>query len=138
MIKNTIMRNTLERNYHSLKKADDFYRVEIKLSKFDFIYQFKLRELNGNEACFLIKEDSAIFNKLKVGNVLEMKYWTAGKTKTIKFAKAKVKNITKQNQEPLNGHYLVYLSIPARLRSDYERRSSLDQISKQYQPYTLN
>ena len=67
-----------------------------------------------------------------------MKYWTAGKTKTIKFAKAKVKNITKQNQEPLDGHYLVYLSIPARLRSDYDRRNSLDQISKQYQPYTLN
>jgi hypothetical protein len=49
------MRNTFERKYKSLKKADDFYRAEIKLSKFDLIYQLKLRELNGNEACFLIK-----------------------------------------------------------------------------------
>ncbi len=132
------MRNTLERNYHSLKKADDFYRVEIKLSKFDFIYQFKLRELNGNEACFLIKEDSAIFNKLKVGNVLEMKYWTAGKTKTIKFAKAKIKNITKHNQEPLNGHYLVYLSIPKGYDQAMTEEAVWSQRSKQDQPYTLN
>jgi hypothetical protein len=132
------MNNTFEKKYQTLKKADDFYRAEIKLSKFDLIYQLKLRELNGNEACFLIKKDSAIFNKLKVGKVLEMKYWTAGKINTIKFVTAKIENITKQNQELFNSHYLVYLSIPKRRRSGYDRRSSLDQRSTQDQPYTLN
>jgi hypothetical protein len=60
----------------------------------------------------MIKKDSSIFNRLKVGKVLEMKCWTAGKINTIKFVTAKIKNITKQNQELLNGYYLVYLSIP--------------------------
>jgi hypothetical protein len=109
-IKNTVLRNTHEKKYQSLKKVDDFYRAEITLGKFDLVYQLKLRDLNGSVACFLIKQDSAIFNKLKVGKVLEMKYWTAGKIKIIKFVKAKVTNITKQNQELLNGHYLVDLS----------------------------
>jgi hypothetical protein len=105
------MRNTHGKKYQSLKKADDFYRAEIRLSKFDLVYLLKLRKLSGNEACFLIKQDSVIFNKLEVGKALEMKYWIAGKTKIVKFLKAKVKNNTKQNQELLNNHYLVYLRI---------------------------
>ena len=105
------MRNEFERNYRSLKKTDDFHRAEIKLNKLELPYQLKLNALNANEACFLIKDDSTLFNKLEVGNVLEMKYWTAGKTKTIKFLQAKVKNITKRNQRQINGHYLVQLSI---------------------------
>ena len=133
-----MLRKTHEKKYQSLKKADDFYRAEIKLGKFDLVYQLKLRDLNGSVACFLIKQDSAIFNKLKVGKVLEMKYWSGGKTKIIKFVKAKVKNITKQNQELLNGHYLVYLSIPERLRSGYDRRNCIDQRRKQEQLYAQN
>ena len=34
MIKNTIMENTLGRNYRLLKKVDDFYRAEIKLNRY--------------------------------------------------------------------------------------------------------
>ena len=79
------MKNEFERNYRSLKKTDYFHRAEIKLNKFKLPYQLKLKALYANEACFLIKDDSTLFNKLEVGNVLGMKYWTAGKTKTIKF-----------------------------------------------------
>lgn len=114
------MQNTLKKKYHSLKEADDFYRAEINLSKVDLIYQLKLRELNGNEACFLIKEDSSIFNKLEVGDELEMKYWIAGKTKTQKFTKAKVKNITEYNEGLLNGQYLVHLSISEGPQSNHQ------------------
>ena len=69
------MRNEFERNYRSLKKTDDFHRAEIKLNKLELPYQLKLNALNANEACFLIKDDSTLFNKLEVGNVLEMKYY---------------------------------------------------------------
>jgi cell division septation protein DedD len=131
MIKNSIVQNTLKKKYHSLKKADDYYRAEIKLSESDLSYQLKLKELNGNEVCFLIKEDSSIFNKLEVGNVLEMKYWIAGKTKTQKFTKAKVKNITEHNQGLLNGQYLVYLSISERSQSSHQEGK--DDLTRKYQ-----
>jgi tetratricopeptide (TPR) repeat protein len=119
------------------KNGDNFYIAEIELSKIDLIYQLRLRGLNGNKASFFIKEDSSIFNKLKVGNILEMKYWISGKTKTTKFAKAKVKNITKRNQEPFKDHHLVFLSLSERRRSRYSSRSSLDQRSKQHQLDTI-
>ena len=99
------------KKYQSLKKADNFYRAELRLSSSDIGYQLKLRELNKNEACFFTKQDAMIFKKLEIGKKLEMKYWTGGKTKAVNCLKAKVKNITKRNQELLNGHYRVYLSL---------------------------
>jgi hypothetical protein len=106
------MENTLKSNYRSLKKADDFYRAEIKLNRNDFFYLVKLKKLNGKEACFFIKQDSIIFNKIKTGKVLKMKCWTSGATKIVKSINGKVTNIEKRNQELLNGHYLVHISIP--------------------------
>lgn len=107
-----MIKNTLRRNYRSLKKADDFYRAEIKLNRNDFFYLVKLKKLNGNEASFFVKQDSVIFNKIETGKVLKMKYWTSGATRTVKSIKGKVKKIEKQNQELLSGNYLVYISIP--------------------------
>lgn len=91
--------------------SDNFYRAEFKLNRYDSFYLVKLSKLNENEACFLINQDSVLFNKLEVGKALEMKYWTSGTTKNTKHIKTKVKNIKKQNKELLNGHYLIYISI---------------------------
>ena len=112
MIKDNIIKNTFGRNYRSLKKADNFYRAEIKLNRNDFSYLVKLKKLNKKKACFFIKQDSSIFNKIKIGKVLKMKCWTSGATRIVKSINGKVTNIEKQNQELLNGHYLVHISIP--------------------------
>ena len=57
MLKNTISHNTPGKNYKSLKKEDNFYRAEIKPSDFDLIYQIRLNDISGDEACFFIKKD---------------------------------------------------------------------------------
>lgn len=106
------MKNALKRNYRSLKKADDFYRAELRLNRNDFFYLVKLKKINGSEACFFIKQDSVILDKIETGKVLTMKYWTGGAKRIVNCINCKVKNIEKQNQELLNGHYLVHISIP--------------------------
>ena len=85
------------------------------------------------EACFFVKQDSFIFDKLKAGKVLEMSYWTGENVKATKFVKARVKNIKKANQEILNGRYLVQLSIPKREQPQSCQKSSLDQSVKLHQ-----
>jgi hypothetical protein len=40
-----------------------------------------------------------------------MKYWTADKTRTVKYVTAEIKGIAKQSHEPFKGHYRVGLSI---------------------------
>lgn len=136
MLKNATINNTCEKKYHSLKKEDNFYRAEIKLGEFDLIYQIRLNDINGDEACFFVKQDSFIFNKLKAGKLLEMSYWIGGNVKATKFVKARVKNIIKQNQEIPNGRYLVQLSIPKREQPQYCQRSRLDQSVKLHPSYT--
>ena len=133
MLKNANINNTLGKNYQSLKKEDNFYRAEIKLSEFDLIYQIRLNYLSGDEACFFIKQESVIFDKLKAGNVLEMSYWTGRNIKATKFVKARVRNIIKQNQEILDGRYLVQLSIPKRRQLEHSQRSILNQRGMQNQ-----
>jgi hypothetical protein len=127
MLKNAIINNTPGKNYKSLKKEDNFYRAEIKLSEFYLIYQIRLNYISGDEACFFIKQDSVIFDKLKAGKVLEMSYWNGRNTKATKFVKARVRNIIKQNQEILNGRYLVQLSIPKRRQLEHSQRNILNQ-----------
>jgi hypothetical protein len=137
MLKNNIINNTLGKNYQSLKKEDNFYRAEIKLSEFDLIYQIRLNNISGDEACFFIKQDSVIFDRLKIGKVLEISYWTGGNGKSTKFVKARVSNIIKQNQEILNGRYLIQLSIPKRRQLKYSQRSSSNQRDMLDQLYML-
>ena len=105
------MKNTSKKNYRSLKKADNFYRAEIKLNEHDYGYLVKLRKFKGNQVGFFVKQDSVIFNMLEADKVLEMKFWAGVATKTKKYIKTKVKSIEKQTRELLKGHYLVYVSI---------------------------
>jgi hypothetical protein len=40
-----------------------------------------------------------------------MKYWTAEKIRLVKYVRAQIKDITRQNHQPFKGHYKVGLSI---------------------------
>ncbi len=103
--------NPFENKYQHLRKIDSHLRAEIKISRDGLGYQFKLREINDNQGCFFISENSSIFKILDTGSILDMKYWTADKTRTVKYVTAKINGIAKQSHEPFKGHYKVGLSI---------------------------
>jgi hypothetical protein len=103
--------NRLENKYRHLRKTDVHLRAEIKISRNDLGYQFKLQEIDDHQGCFFINENSAVLNILDVGTVLDMKYWTAEKIRLVKYVRAQIKNITRQKHKPFRGHYKVGLSI---------------------------
>ena len=111
MVQHIIADNPIENKYQRLRKIDGHLRAEIKISRDGLGYQFKLREINDNQGCFFISENSSILKILDNGSILDMKYWTADKTRKIKFVTAKINGITKQSHEPFKGHYKVGLSI---------------------------
>lgn len=111
MAQHVIASNRFENKYRHLRKADGHLRAEIKISRNDLGYQFKLQQIDEQQGCFFINENSAVLNILNVGTVLDMKYWTAEKIRLVKYVRAKIKNITRQNHEPFKGHYKVGLSI---------------------------
>ena len=111
MVQHIIGSNPVEKKYQHLRKIDSHLRAEIKISRDGLGYQFRLREINDNRGCFFIGENSPILKILDTGSILDMKYWTADKTRTVKYVTAKINGIAKQSHEPFKGHYKVGLSI---------------------------
>lgn len=111
MVQHIIAGNRFDNKYRHLKKADGHLRAEIKISRNDLGYQFKLQDIDDHQGCFFINANSAVLNILDVGTVLDMKYWTAEKIRLVKYVRAQIKNITRQKHEPFKGHYKVGLSI---------------------------
>ena len=111
MVEHIIASNPVENQYLHLRKSDSYLRAEIKISRDDLGYQFKLRQIDDNQGCFYVNKNSSILGLLEVGSVLEMKYWTTDKIRRVKYVSAEINNIAKQNHEPFKGHYKVKLSI---------------------------
>ena len=111
MVQHIVASNPVENKYQDLRKTDSHLRAEIKISRDDLGYQFKLREIDDNQGCFFVSENSSVLKILDVGSVLDMKYWTADKTRMVKYVTAEINHIAKQNHEPFKGHYKVGLSI---------------------------
>ncbi|MGD8256625.1 MAG: hypothetical protein PVH56_03555 [Desulfobacterales bacterium] len=88
-----------------------FYNAEMKLDGFYLVYISKLRDINGSGPCFIVKEDSVIMNRLKVGLGLELKCWSNEYSSMKAYYRAKVKHITKQDSGPFKKHSIVGLSI---------------------------
>lgn len=111
MVQRIIASNPVENQYLHLRKTDSHLRAEIKISTDDLGYQFKLRQIDDNQGCFFLNKNSSVLKLLDIGSVMDMKYWTAEKTRRIKYVRAEINNISKQNHEPFKGHYKVSLSI---------------------------
>jgi len=111
MVQYIIGSNPIENKYQHLRKIDSHLRAEIKISRDGLGYQFRLREINDNQGCFFISANSPILKILDTGSILDMKYWTADKTRTVKYVTAKVNDIARQSHKPFKGHYKVGLSI---------------------------
>jgi hypothetical protein len=88
-----------------------YYSVEFSLSDLEFIYQFKIWDMSTNGMCLLVKEDSKVLNHVKVGDVLDMKYYPTEVLSPVESLKTEVKHITKDAQGRFKGHFMVGLSI---------------------------
>jgi hypothetical protein len=111
MVEHIIAGNPIENKYQHMRKTDGHLRAEIKISREGLGYQFKLREIDGNQGCFFVSENSPVLKILDIGSVLDMKYWTADKTRTVKYVTAQINGIAKRSDAPFKGHYKVGLSI---------------------------
>ncbi|UCD30984.1 MAG: PilZ domain-containing protein [Desulfobacterales bacterium] len=93
---------------------DQYYYVEFVLQETGHIYKFKLRDISSNGLCILVNETSAVLKHLKVGETLDMTYHPPQPSTPVESLKTKIMHITKDEQAPFKGHYLVGLSISSR------------------------
>ena len=111
-MKECIMTNKAEeRSYQSIKQVDQYYSVEFSLSGCAFAYQFKIRKVSLKEICVLVREDSDLLNHLKVGGILNLKYYTTNSFRPGKYLKTEIRHISKNDKERLRGICVVGLLV---------------------------
>jgi hypothetical protein len=106
------MTNTFkERRSEPRSIIDQYYSVEFSIRECPFAYQFKIWDISRKGICVLVKEDSDLLNYLKVGEILNLKYYTTDAAKPIEFIKTKIRHITKDETGHFKGLFLIGLSI---------------------------
>ncbi|MDZ7579533.1 MAG: PilZ domain-containing protein [Deltaproteobacteria bacterium] len=101
-------------------EAGQFHSVEINLGVPLPIYQFNLRNVSDTGVCILVKQDSPILQHLKVGQVLELKYYAVDESKAniVRRFKTEIRHITKGTPGHYNGHFLVGVAIFSAAQED--------------------
>ena len=85
------------------------YSVEFVLNGKGPSYLFKLRNISSNRPYILVKQDSSVFNELKVGDVLDMEYNQPQSLGAGKFLRTQI--TSKIPHDRYMGHSIVELSI---------------------------
>ena len=93
------------------ERREQYHSVEFSLEGLNASYQFKIWNIASESNSVLVKEDSDILSRLKVGDTLNLKYYSSDSfcpTETIETA---IRNIRKDEAGRFKGHYLVDLEI---------------------------
>ena len=103
--------NSRKRRSKRGSTTDQYYSVEFSIKRSIFVYQFKIWDTSSKGICVLVKEDSDLLNQLKVGDILDLKYYRTDPLKSADYLKTEISYITKDDTGGFKGVYLVGLSI---------------------------
>jgi hypothetical protein len=92
-------------------EVDDYYSAEFLVDGLAVSYQFKIWEKASKAVSVLVKENSDILQLLRVGDTLNVRYYSIKSAYPSDCRKTAVRHITWNNQGRLKGHYLVGLEI---------------------------
>lgn len=101
----------VEGSYEPWKELDRYYSVEISMDGLEVVYQYGIWSVESTSMFVLVKEDSGILPWLKVGDILNMKYYSTDIVYPFENLDTEIQSITKQDQGRLKGHYLVGFEI---------------------------
>jgi len=103
-----------DRRPESRTLLDRYYSVEFQLQETGNVYQFKLRDMSSKGLGILVGKDSAVLKHLKVGDTVDMKYIPPESAGSSESLKTQIAHITKKDEEPFKGHFLIGLLITER------------------------
>lgn len=100
-----------ERRSEPRLPASQYYSVEFSINGLNLCYQFKIWNMASQSMCVLVREDSELLPRIRVGDILEMRYYTGSSTNPCEDLKTEIRHITRDEDGRFKGHYLVGLSI---------------------------
>ncbi|MFA6011620.1 MAG: hypothetical protein WC799_16650 [Desulfobacteraceae bacterium] len=89
----------------------EYYSVEISIEGTDHVNQYVIYDMSASGLCLLVKEDSTILKRIRVGEKYKMKYYPVNLLGNVEYIDTRICHITKSKNNTLAGHYMVGLSL---------------------------
>lgn len=104
------MTNRVDRRGETRTKIDEVYTIELAHANLPF-YMFKIWNLSSRGTCIVVRDDSEVLKQVKIGDVLEMKYYKTDSSSQPERLETEIKHITKDEGGRFKNHTLVGLQI---------------------------
>jgi len=114
MRENAVNKNLMERRSVTRRQVDEDCTAEFLIDGHDVTRRLKIWNKSTSSMCLLVKENSDILPRLKVGDTLRMVYHSTDSVYPFGYLGTTIRHITKKDQGQLRGHYLVGMEIPKR------------------------
>jgi hypothetical protein len=94
-----------------MKDKGEYHSVEFTVKGLPVAYQFKLWKNGSREMSILVREDSAVLPRLKVGDRLKMEYYPTDPHRPKEGKETAIIAIARDEQGKYNGHTVVGLEF---------------------------
>ena len=94
------------------QKFEKYRSVEFSIDGIECPHQFRIWNSDVSSMFVLVKQNSEILGRLKVGDVMKMKYYTDDSFCPTRLVDTEISHITREDEGRFRGHYLIGLSIP--------------------------
>jgi tetratricopeptide (TPR) repeat protein len=101
------------------QREEKYYSAEFSLKELKFAYQFRIQNIESKSMCVLIRKNSDLLPCLKVGDILDIKYYAKSTRYPPEQQTTVINDITINNQGRFKGHYLVSLKILEKLAKPF-------------------
>ena len=99
-----------EHTFEVKGNGDEYHSVEFSIKGMELPYQFRIWNTASMPMCVLVKENSAILPRLKVGDTLDVRFYSSESGYATDSRRTTIRDITK-DEGRFKGHYLVALEI---------------------------
>ncbi|MGD2124714.1 MAG: hypothetical protein PVG99_01455 [Desulfobacteraceae bacterium] len=100
-----------EEGADSQRRFEQYRSVEFSIDGVECPHQFRIWNPEPASIFVLVREDSEILRRLKVGDIMKAKYYMSDAFGPIKYMDTEISHITKENEGRFKGHCLVGLAI---------------------------
>jgi len=100
-----------DRGYKPARRFGKYHSVEFSVEGFEYAHQFRIWNSEPASMFVLVKQGSVLLQRLKVGDMMKMKYYTNGSLPQAEYMDTKICHIIREDQGKFRGHCLIGLAV---------------------------
>ncbi len=100
-----------KRGFEPTRKFGKYHSVEFSVEGLEYAHQFRIWSSEPASMFVLVKQNSAILRRLKVGDMMKMKYYCRDSSPQAEYMDTKISQIIKEDQGKFRGHCLIGLAV---------------------------